>query len=63
VFEIMLLLRGVHALFLRKGVLQVLDRDKARMNSWLHAVATIRPQEANVIIAALDQKCDKIFAV
>jgi len=44
-------------------VLQVLDRDKDRMNTWLRAVTTMRPQEATVIIAALDQKCDKILAV
>ena len=44
-------------------VLQVLDCDKAQMKLWLCAVARIRPHEATVIIAALDEKCGKILAV
>ena len=51
--------RRVHAVVL----LQVLDCDKAQMNMWLCAVARIRPHEATMIIAALDEKCGKILAV
>jgi len=49
--------------FLCTLVWQVLDRDKARMSVWLKEVAKVRLQEANVICAALDEKCRKILTV
>jgi len=52
-----------HRFFLCTVVSQVLDRDKARMSAWLKEVVKVRPQEANMIIAALDDKCRKILTV
>jgi len=49
--------------FLCTVVSQVLDHDKARMGAWLKEVVKVRPQEANMIIAALDDKCRKILTV
>jgi len=49
--------------FLCTVVLQVLERDTARMQTWLKKVANIRPKEGNMIVAALDEKCRKILTV
>jgi len=49
--------------FLRTVVSQVLDRDKGRMSAWLKEAVKVRPQEANMIIAALDDKCRKVLTV
>ena len=49
--------------FLCAIVLQVLDCDKAQMKTWLWDVAGVLPQEANMIVGALDEKCGKILRV
>jgi len=40
-----------------------MDRDQARMSEWLNRVAGVGRKEANMITAALHEKCGKILTV